>query len=81
MINVQVKPNIDKVAIQQLLRLLEGANKDVESNIDTELKTGSGKVMVRQYQYLKYDYSTQLYEYLQKYGLPIEMEAMKLMSL
>ncbi len=75
------KPNVDKVAIQQLLRLLEGANRNIESSIDAERKVGSGKVIVRQYQYLKYDYSTQLYEHLQKHGLSVEMEAMKLMPL
>ncbi len=75
MVNVQIKQKLGHVAIQQLLQLLEGTNRGIEINQDM------GKVMLRQEEYLKYDYSTQLFEHLQKYDLPIEIEERKLTPL
>lgn len=56
-------------AIAKLLELIDGVNRDlkVAASIDA-------KLLVKQYEYLKKDYTQQLLELLEEYQLPIHLD-------
>jgi hypothetical protein len=62
--NIKLKVN----AVQRLLELIEGVNKDIQNSqsIDSQL-------LVQQYLYLKKDYTQQLLDILSEYKLPVTL--------
>lgn len=62
--------------VSDLLELIVDAKQFFGINIEM-----SDKVMIRQYEYFKYKHCAELYEHLQKYDLPLEIEDRKLTPL
>ena len=56
-------------AIARLLALIDGVNKD----LDISRQMGN-EVLIKQYEYLKKDYTQQLLEILEEYRLPIHFD-------
>ena len=56
-------------AIARLLELIDGVNGD----LDISRQMGN-EVLIKQYEYLKKDYTRQLLEILEEYRLPIHLD-------
>lgn len=63
------KHKIKVNAIARLLELIEGVNQDLESS-----RSIDNSLLVKQYEHLKKDYTQQLLDLLEDYGLPIHLD-------
>lgn len=63
------KHKIKVNAIAMLLELIEGVNEDLESS-----RSIDNKLLVKQYEHLKKDYTQQLLDLLEDYNLPIHLD-------
>ena len=70
------KRKVAVIDVLSLLEILEMDNASLERH-----KNGKSKVIIRQDEYLKYEHCAELYEHLQKYKLPMEIENRELTPL
>ena len=63
------KYRIQVNAIAQLLELIDGVNRDIQSG-----KALGNKLLIKQYEYLKKDYTQQLLALFEEYQLPIHLD-------
>jgi hypothetical protein len=66
-------PHKNTMTVQDLLELIEGVNRDLTEmqNIENE---SARSLMIRQLEFLKKDFTNQLFKLLERYQLPVKVK-------